>query len=151
MLRSHLARRASVRCDRLLPSLVEQSVPVATTVYVGRKAVLILDDFPPRSLPSFYTPTVLPLPHSTLHPSLPSTSTAHPCNLTHFTLFGGPTPDPLKMEVLIGDGRLANDAKEEKVSCVSEIGARGEEDDVDEEREKGGKVVRRLCSSSLTR
>ncbi|GAA5867132.1 hypothetical protein JCM8547_006249 [Rhodosporidiobolus lusitaniae] len=57
------------------------------------------------------------------------TTRPHPCNLTSFTLFGGPTPDLISMELLIGDGTLRNDAKEERVRCAWEVSARGGEED----------------------
>ncbi|GAA5824330.1 hypothetical protein JCM11251_000379 [Rhodosporidiobolus azoricus] len=53
------------------------------------------------------------------------TTKPHPCNLSSFTLWGGPSPDPLKMELLIAEGGLRNDAREEKVAVPYSLGEEG--------------------------
>ncbi|GAA5890648.1 hypothetical protein JCM6882_000611 [Rhodosporidiobolus microsporus] len=50
------------------------------------------------------------------------TTKPHPCNLSSFTLWGGPSPDPLKMELLVAEGALRNDAREERVAVGMEVG-----------------------------
>ncbi|BGP17263.1 hypothetical protein JCM10213_008183 [Rhodosporidiobolus nylandii] len=65
-------------------------------------------------------------------------SKPHPCTLLSFTLWGGPSPDPLSMECLLGDGSLRNDGKEEVVGVGMGVGARG--GDREEEEEGGGEV-----------
>ncbi|GAA6005949.1 hypothetical protein JCM10207_007285 [Rhodosporidiobolus poonsookiae] len=59
------------------------------------------------------------------------TTKPHPCNLSLFTLWGGPTPDPLSMEPLVVDGTLVNDNKDESVRVPVEVG-RGEEGEEDD-------------------
>ncbi|GAA6040045.1 hypothetical protein JCM8097_004753 [Rhodosporidiobolus ruineniae] len=81
------------------------------------------------------------------------TTKPHPCNLISFALWGGPSPDPLKMEPLLLGGSLKNDQHEERVGVPIEVEGRGAGEEEGERRGRAPLPIKYLridCHQSAT-